>query len=306
MNHKFTIRHNMDRIGKMAAFAKVVECGSFAGAAKQLRLSPSIVSRHVRELEDWLGARLLTRTTRHVSLTEVGAVFYERCAALLHELDELEATAGRLQTTPRGTLRVSAPLALGATRLAALLPGFSALYPDVTIELILTDRPVDIVEEGFDLSLTMEELGDSTAITRRLCVTRSVLCAAPAYLTTHGTPASLDDLPAHNMLTYTMELFAKGAIFTGPDGRATRLHPHGNLRTNSAIALVTATLGGQGIAILPEFLVQEALDAGRLTALLPAWHPPDLPIRLVYPPGRNLPAKTRAFADYLIGLLSKS
>ncbi|WP_298283634.1 LysR family transcriptional regulator [Acidocella sp.] len=293
----------MDRIGKMVAFAKVVESGSFVQAARQLRLSPSIVSRHVRELEDWLGARLLTRTTRHVSLTEIGAVFYERCASLLHELDALEATAGRLQTTPRGTLRVSAPLALGATRVAALLPGFSRDYPDITIELILTDRAVDIVEEGFDLALTMDELTTTTAITRLLCHTRSVLCAAPAYLAAHGAPATLADLKSHNILAYSTALFAKGALFTGPEGHTETIRAEGSLRTNSAIALHTAALGGLGLAMLPDFLVHEALTDGRLTALLPAWRPPDLPIRLVYPPGRNLPAKTRAFADYLIKTL---
>jgi DNA-binding transcriptional LysR family regulator len=291
----------MDRIGKMTAFTKVVETGSFIGAAQQMRVSSTIISKHVRELEAWLGVRLLNRTTRHVSLTEIGTVFYERCRELLVELAELENVAGKLQTTPRGTLRVSAPLAFGAARIAAVLPDFAQACPQVTVELILTDRYVDVVEEGFDLAVTMDELPDSSVITRLLGTTQTILCAAPAYLARHPAPNVPDDLLGHNCLTHATQALARAWVFTGGADRvAHRVKVSGNFRTNSAAAQLTAALQGLGVALQPDFLVAQALREGSLVALLQGYAAPNLPIRLVYPPGRYLAAKVRAFADFLV------
>ncbi|HQT46059.1 MAG: hypothetical protein B7X08_04185 [Acidocella sp. 20-63-7] len=290
----------MDRIGKMTAFTKVVETGSFTGAAQQMRVSSTIISKHVRELEAWLGVRLLNRTTRHVSLTEVGTVFYERCRELLVELAELENVAGKLQTTPRGTLRVSAPLAFGAARISAVLPDFVQVCPQVTVELILTDRYVDVVEEGFDLAVTMDELPDSSAITRLLGTTQMIVCAAPAYLDRHPALNVPDDLHDHNCLTHATQALAKAWVFTGADGVEHRVKVSGNFRTNSAAAQLTAALQGLGVALQPHFLVAQALREGSLVALLEDYAAPNLPIRLVYPPGRYLAAKVRAFADFLV------
>jgi DNA-binding transcriptional LysR family regulator len=293
----------MDKIAKMTAFAKVAEAGSFTKAAQQLRLSPTIISKHVRELEEALGVRLLNRTTRKVSLTEVGSVFYQRCSELLTQLEDLENAAGRLQSTPSGVLRVSAPLAFGATRVADVLPRFAAIYPHVTVELILMDRYVDVVEEGFDLAITMDELANSTYITRLLCTMRMILCAAPEYIARHGRPETPQALAQHNCFTHLSVPLSRPWAFTGPGDVAHTVKVSGNLRSNSAAAQMVAALQGQGVSLQPEFMVLEELRAGRLVRLLEAYTIPGVPIRLVYPPGRYVAAKLRAFIDFLAASL---
>ncbi len=294
----------MDRLSKMTAFTKVVETGSFVGAARQLRLSSTMVSKHVRELEDRLGVKLLHRTTRRVSLTEVGALFYERCSGLLAELDELESAASQLQTTPRGVLRVSAPLAFGSLRIPTLLAAFADLYPDVTVELTLADRPVDVVEEGFDLAVIIGDMPNSSYMTRLLSLTKAIVCAAPGYLARKGTPETPADLANHNCLTHDIPAASKGWAFTGPDNKPHIIKVAGNFRTNSATALLTAALNGQGLILTPLYMVADALKNETLVALLTAYTTPEIPIRLVYPPGRYLSAKVRTFIDFLISRLA--
>ncbi len=290
----------MDRIGKMTAFAKVVETGSFVGAARQLRLSSTMVSKHVRELEDRLGVKLLHRTTRRVSLTEVGALFYERCSGLLAELDDLESAASQLQTTPRGVLRVSAPLAFGSLRIPAMLAAFADLYPDVTIELILADRAVDVVEEGFDLAVVVGDIPNSSYMTRLLGLAQAIVCAAPGYLAKRGIPQTPEDLFTHNCLTHAIPGVSKGWAFVGPDNKPCLVKISGNFITNSMMALLTAALNGQGLILTPTFMVADAVESGTLVTMLSTYTTPEIPIRLVYPPGRYLSAKVRAFIDFLV------
>lgn len=294
----------MDRLAKMTAFAKVAETGSFTKAARALRLSPTIISKHVRELEEALGVRLLNRTTRHVGLTEIGSIYYEQCADLLAQLEALENVAGELQNTPTGVLRVSTPLGFGAARIAPLLPAFAAAYPKVTVELILTDRYVDVVEEGFDMAVTMNQLPESSYITRTLINTGTVLCAAPDYLAKHGAPETPEELARHNCLVVANAPLGPPWVLTGADGVAHPVKVTGNLRTNSAAVQLEAALGGQGIALEPDFMVEQALKLGRMIHVLPDYETSQIIFRIVYPPGRHLTAKLRAFVDFLVANLS--
>ncbi|HUM09231.1 MAG TPA: LysR substrate-binding domain-containing protein [Acidocella sp.] len=288
----------------MTAFAKVAETGSFTKAARALRLSPTIISKHVRELEEALGVRLLNRTTRHVGLTEIGSIYYEQCADLLAQLEALESVAGQMQNTPTGVLRVSAPLGFGAARIAPLLPRFAAAYPNVTVEMILTDRYVEVVEEGFDMAVMMNQPPETSYITRTLVNTGSVLCAAPEYLARHGAPAVPEDLTTHNCLVVINAQLGAPWSFTGADGAKHTIKVTGNFRSNSAAAELEAALRGQGLALQPDFLVEQALRDGRMVRVLTDYTTPQLTFRMVYPPGRHLTAKLRAFADFLVANLA--
>jgi DNA-binding transcriptional LysR family regulator len=294
----------MDRLTKMTVFAKVAETGSFTKAARALGLSPTIVSKHVRDLEEALGVRLLNRTTRHVSLTEIGNVYYEQCADLLAQVKALETITGSLQNDPIGVLRVSAPLGFGSTKIAPLLPTFAAAYPKVTIELILTDRYVDVVDEGFDIAITMNQPPESSYITRLLVNTNTLICAAPDYLAKFGTPARPEDLTAHNCLILTSAPANTPWIFTDTSGAVHTIKVRGNLRSNSTAVHLAAALGGQGIALQPDFLTVRALEEGKLIRLLADYTTPQIAFRLIFPPGRHYTAKLRAFTNFLTEHLS--
>ena len=178
----------MDRIESMGVFAKVIEKQSFSGAARELRLSQAVVSKHVRALEDWLGAQLLNRTTRRLNVTEIGALVYERCERILDEIDEVQQSTSALQTSPRGVLHLAAPVSFGITQLGPVLADYLSRYPDVVVDVTLDDRFIDLVEEGFDLALRVGELKDSSLVARRLAPVRFVLCASPDYVKQHGAP----------------------------------------------------------------------------------------------------------------------
>jgi DNA-binding transcriptional LysR family regulator len=289
----------MDRLTKITAFVKVAETGSFSAAARALGVSTTVVSKHVRELEEWLGVRLFNRTTRHVALTEVGAAFQQRCTELVGQFDELETAAGRWRAEPRGVLRVSAPLVFGAGPIAAQLPHFLAQYPQVSVELTLTDRYVDVLEEEIDVAIAMGELPSSSAMARPLTRLQGLVCASPAYLAAHGTPAIPADLLPHNCLLHTTGPFARSWEFKCPDGAARQVKVVGNLRTNSAVAHLTAALAGHGIAVLPDYLVEEPLAQGRLVALLADYAAPEIPVRMVYAPGSYMASKLQVFLDFL-------
>jgi DNA-binding transcriptional LysR family regulator len=263
-----------------------------------------MISKHVRELEDQLGIKLLNRTTRRVSLTEVGALFYERCAPLLSELSELESLASQLHTTPRGQLRISAPLAFGTARVAPALADFTRLYPDVTIDLILTDRTVDLIEEGFDLAIQTGEIPDSSYMTRLLTVFKTMVCATPGYLAERGTPTSPEDLANHNCLPHVVPELSKQWAFVGPGNKPHIAKICGNLRTNSPAAQLAAALRGHGLTLQPSYLVAEELASGRLVQVLAAYRGPEIPVRLVYLPARHMSAKIRAFIDFVIEAFS--
>lgn len=290
----------MDRLSTMETFVRVAEAGSFVAAAQRLGLSAAMVSRHVQDLEQRLGTRLLNRTTRRISLTEAGAAYFERGRQLLRELEELDLSAAREVQQPRGLLRVNAPVVFGTRHLSRLLTEYQERYPDVAIDLSLTDRFIDLVEEGADLAVRIGALTDSTLVARRLCPARLVLCASPAYLAQHGTPGSTDALASHNCLGYT---YTRGGVeweLHGADGPVV-VPFRGSLRANHGEVLLQAALDGMGIILSPTFIVGEALCDGRLQQVLPRVGLTELSVYAVFPSRKFLSAKVRTFVDFLAG-----
>lgn len=285
----------MDRIASMWAFVKVVENGGFSAAARRLELSPTMVSNHVQALEERLGARLLNRTTRKVNLTEVGKAYYERCVQILAEIDEADLAAGATQAVPRGPLRINTSVAL-ARLVARLGSEFTDRYPEVSIGIHMTDRMVDMVEEGFDLAVRMAPAGESSLIRRHLATYDYVICGAPAYFERRGTPRKPADLANHNCLRYTHSPFGTEWRFTGPGGEEA-VKISGNLETNSVETLRVAALAGQGLLLAPSFLVALELKSGSLVPTLKGYRPPAYPISVLYPHRRHLPVKVRSFID---------
>ncbi len=290
----------MDRFLAMETFVRVVDRGGFSAAAQELRISRAMVSRHVQELEARLGARLLHRTTRRVSLTEAGQVYYDRSAHLLADLAAADSEVGELHTRPRGTLRVNGPVVFGSLHLAAAVADYMAAFPEVKIELTLHDRTVDLVEEGFDCAIRIGRLADSSLMARRLAPCKLVIVASPAYLARHGTPSVPSDLIKHDCIRY---MYGEGGDiwhFQGPDGPLA-VRVQGQLRTNNGDAMRIAASRGMGIAVTPSFIVSEELAKGTLVPLLKGWGAAEeMAVYVVYPPGRNPSAKLRSFIDFLV------
>ncbi|WP_458146639.1 LysR substrate-binding domain-containing protein [Bradyrhizobium sp. UFLA05-109] len=288
----------MDRIDSMGVFAKVVEKQSFSGAARELRLSQAVVSKHVRALEDWLGAQLLNRTTRRLNVTEIGALVYERCERILDEIDEVRQSTSALQTAPRGVLHLAAPVSFGVTQLGPVLADYLSRYPEVVVDVTLGDRFIDLVEEGFDLALRVGELKDSSLIARRLAPVRFVLCASPLYVKRHGAPREPADLANHRCLFYSLRAIPGEWRFKGPEGEVS-LRIGGRFRSNNGNMLHAAMLGGAGIGLAPTFVVGKDLAEGRLVSLMPNYRPIESERSAIYPPGKILTAKVRSLIDFL-------
>jgi DNA-binding transcriptional LysR family regulator len=289
----------MDRVTSLSVFVKVVEGSSFAAAARHFGLSPAMVSKHIVSLEERLGARLLNRTTRQVSPTEIGREFYERSTRILADLDEAEQAASALQATPKGLLRLNGPLSFGIRHLAPAIIDYLAACPEAAIDVTLSDRVVDLVDEGFDLAIRIARLADSSLIARRITPCRIVACAAPAYLKKHGAPRRPADLTAHNCLGYSYAAFRNEWRFTGPDG-AVSVRIAGRLNANNGDVLRLAALRGEGIVIQPTFLIGDDLASGELVSILPGFVPDELVIQAVYPHSRHLSVKVRSFIDFLV------
>jgi DNA-binding transcriptional LysR family regulator len=291
----------MDRFDNMRVFAKVVESGSFAGAAARLGVSASMVSQHVKELEERLGARLLNRTTRKVSLTETGRAYYERCTRLLADLEETEQAVSDMHAAPRGELRVNATPSFGILQLAPAIADFATRFPAISVDLMLSNRVVDLIEESLDVAVRVGLVPDSSLISRQLAPCRVVVCGAPSYFERHGTPRTPADLTNHNCLTVsgTGLSYYRAWHLTAADGTALNLSPIGNLRTNSGAVLKVAALAGHGLVCLPTYLVGDALQSGRLVTVLDDYTAPPLTLRALYPHNRHLSAKVRAFVDFL-------
>ncbi|MCP5424563.1 MAG: LysR family transcriptional regulator [Gammaproteobacteria bacterium] len=290
----------MDTLLSMKVFRQVVESNSFAAAAERLELSPAMVSKHVMALEDRLGSRLLNRTTRRLSLTESGRAYYERCAQILSDLEEAERAVSAASVTPRGKLRVNAVVAFGAKHIAPAICGYSDRYPQVNVELILRDRIIDPIEEGYDLSIraASTELPPSTLIARPITRLHFVACAAPEYLKKWGSPRHFSEFAQHNCLVAAESPMAGDWLLdTGHDRQRVRVS--GSFSSNSGEALRVAALAGNGIVNLPTDLIGEDLAAGRLIPL-PAFKPLERKIFAVYPARRHLSAKVRTFVDFLI------
>ena len=290
----------MDRFQAMSVFAKVVEQGSFARAADRLDMSTSAVSRHVAELEAHLDVRLLNRTTRRLSLTESGQAFFERCVQLLADLDEAEEAVTAAAVVPRGTLKLTSSITFGTRHVAPAIAAFAARYPQVRYEIELSDRAVDIVDEGLDLAIRIGDIGSQALIARRIGTTQMVCYAAPAYLAAHGTPNTPDDLARHACLTYAYS--AAGNVWTFRDARGGEhtVRVGGNVHANNGQMLAALATAGMGVAYEPDFIIAPEFRAGLVVPLLAGYTPPTSGIFAVYPSRRHLSAKVRAFVDFLV------
>ena len=285
----------------MAVFAEVVAAGGFSAAAGRLNLSKSAVSRRVGELEERLGVRLLNRTTRRISLTEVGRAYHERCLRILSDIEETERAVTNLQLLPRGTLKLTAPVTFGIRHLAPAVAAFLDQHPDIEIDLDLNDRYVELVEEGYDLAVRIGRLRDSALVTRRLCTSRRAVVASPDYLARHGAPKVPDDLTGHACLHYTLAPAMDQWLFrTAPGSSELKsIRTKARLRTNNGDLLREAAIAGNGIAVLPTFIIGDAVRAGKLEVLLADYEGPPGAVQAVYTANRHLSAKVRAFVDFL-------
>ncbi len=294
----------MDRFLALSVFAKVVELGSFARAAERLGMSSSAVSRHVAELESHLSARLLNRTTRRLSLTEAGAAFHERCVQLLADLEEAEETVTAAAILPRGTLRLTCSVSFGTRHLAPAIATFAGRNPQLRFDVELSERAVDIVDEGFDLAVRIGEIGGQSLIGRRIGVSEVVCCAAPSYLAAHGTPRTPADLAQHACLSYEYSPARNLWRFVDATGRAHEVRIAGPVHANNGQMLCALAVAGMGINCEPDFIVAPDVRAGRLVPLLRDFTPPPIPIHAVYPSRRHLSAKVRGFVDFLVSHFS--
>lgn len=289
----------MDRLQAITAFVTVVEAGSFARAAERLDASVSAVSRHVAELEAHLDARLLNRTTRRLSLTEAGAAFHERCVQLLADLEEAEQGASQGGATPRGTLKLTCPITYGVRVLAPAIAAFVARHAQVRVDVELSDRAVDLVDEGIDLAVRIGAIRSQFLVARRIGSTTLVCCASPGYLARHGTPRTPEDLSRHACLTYEYAPVRNQWRFASPDGSERAVRVAGPIHANNGRMLVALAAQGAGIALEPDFIVAPEVADGRLVPLLDDWTPPAIPVHAAYPSRRHLSAKVRAFVDFL-------
>jgi DNA-binding transcriptional LysR family regulator len=288
----------MDKLQSMNAFVAVADAGSFVKAAAAMDMSKSTVSRQVAELEDALGVRLLHRTTRTLSLTDEGQRYAAHCRELLQRLNDAENEISHQHGEPGGTLRVSAPMSLGVLHLAPLWGEFCRRYPQVRLEVTLTDHIVDMVEDGLDVAVRVSQMPNSTLIGRRLASTRLALCASPHYVARCGAPQNPDELAGHSVIGYTLQTVREWE-FTGPQG-SLLVRPNPIFTANNGDTCRAAALAGQGITLLPTFLVGDDLAAGRLVELMPQFRSLDLGVHVVYPTRKFLPPKVRRLIDYLV------
>lgn len=290
----------MDRLVAMQVFAQVVETGSFAKAAERLALSTSAASRHVAELEAHLQTRLLNRTTRRVSLTESGRAFYERAVQLLADLGEAEQEASSAAVVPRGTIRLTTSVNFGVRHVAPAIAAFLAQHRDVRFDVSLSDRIVDLVEEGFDLAIRIGAPAADNLVARKLGETRLVPCASPDYLAEHGAPKAPEDLAGHNCFTYEYVSPRHLWRFRDRSGAERTVRISGRLHSNNGDLLAEAAASGAGIVFEPAFIVGPDVRAGRLVPLLQEFIPPPVPIYALYPSRKHLSAKVRRFVEFLI------
>jgi DNA-binding transcriptional LysR family regulator len=294
----------MNTLEAMALLIETVDGGSFSAAGRTLGLAPSSVARGIGALEDDLGIRLLNRTTRKLSLTEAGRLYIDRARRILSDVDDARLSVTQLEADPRGTLKLNAATAFGRVHIVPMLPPFLQQYPDLSVDLTLTDAFVDLVEEGVDLAIRVGELKDSSMIARRLAPNDRVLCASPAYFSRMGKPESPDDLNDHNCLIYKRGNDRAVWHFRSPDGTIQDVQARGDFQTNNTEALHSVTVEGQGITILPTWLIGQDLAEGRLERALRDYTVSptalDTSIYAIFPYNRHLSPKVRAFVDALV------
>ena len=292
----------MDKFGEMRTFVAVVDAGSFVQAADALDISKAAVSRHVADLEQRLGVRLLQRTTRKLSLTEEGRAFHARCKSLLGELEDAEAEITSKSVEASGLVKINVPVSFGLLHLAPLWPAFMAKHPKVTLDISLSDRIVDLVEEGYDMAVRIARLPSSSLVSRQLASTRLILCASPAYLKKHPKPKHPSELADHAVLSYSLLVMGEQWEFEGPEGNlSVAINPV--LRTNSGDTCRAAALGHQGIILQPSFIVGDDLRKGTLVELMPKYRSLEFGIYAIYPSRRYVSPKVRVLIDYLSSAL---
>jgi DNA-binding transcriptional LysR family regulator len=295
----------MDKYQEMRVFTAVVDAASFVGAGDALGMSKAAVSRHVSDLEQRLGVRLMHRTTRKLSLTSEGEVFLARSRDILASIEASEAELSTRSVTASGLLKISVPVSFGIRHLAPLWSEFLANHPQVTLDVQLADRVIDLVEEGFDLAVRIARLPDSSLISRQLASTRLVLCAAPSYLKRRGTPAHPSELAQHDVMGYSLMAMGDQWQFTGPDGPVSaKVRPR--MWTNNGDSCVAASLAGAGIQLQPTFLIDRELASGQLVEILPQFRSADLGIYAVYPSRKFVLPKVRVLVEFLASKLGQA
>ena len=289
----------MDRLAEMEAFVHVVDLGGFTDAARKMGVSKSAVSKHVAALEARLAVRLLNRTTRRVSPTEIGLAYYDRAKLVLKDATEADDMVTAMQATPRGTLRISVPVSFGVTEVSDAVAGFLCAYPDVDIHMVLDDRFVELVAEGFDMAIRIGRLEDSSLRARKLAEARSVLVASPDYLKRMGTPQTIEDLADHTLLHYSNLSTGNYWRLRTRAGEERQIRVGGRLTANNGQSLLKAAEAGLGISLVPSFILRDSIAAGRSVELLHGQTSEPLGIYAVYPAGRFTQPKLRAFIDFL-------
>lgn len=288
----------MSQLVEMEAFLVVVEAGSFTAASARLSVTKSYVSKLVGRLEDRIGARLLQRTTRQLTLTEVGRAYYERCSEAMQLLKEAEAEVAELQTSPQGRLRISLPAAFTVDYLAAPLAEFKARYSRLIVEAVLADRKVDLLAEGFDAAVRIGDMPDSSLVARRLASVDRAVCVSPDYLRRHGPIEKPEDLAKHECVIYSYHAMPAAWRMKGPD-REVIVEVTGSMVSNHGAMLVEAACQGLGFVFLPIFITAASLRNGRLVRVLPEWKYP-VTVAAVFPNARHVPAKVRLFVEFLV------
>ena len=291
----------MDRLTGLLLFTRIVEAGSFSAASREAGVSQPTVSKQLAELEARLGAQLLQRTTRRVSLTEAGSAFYVRAKRILAELDEAEAGAADMHGSPRGTLRVGSPVAFGRLFLMPTIPGFLRWHPGLAVDLAMSDRFNDLVEDGAEVVIRIGKLADMSLITRHVGRSTAVTVASPAYLVDRGEPPTPGDLVQHDCLVYALLATESDWHFTGPVGTEV-VRVAGPFRADSQDAIRQAALAGLGIAVLPAWLVAEELAAGLLQEIMPSWTPAAMDVSVLYAPASRVASKVRVFVDHIVAV----
>lgn len=289
----------MDRLTSMQIFVKAVELGSFSAAATALGLSPQLVGKNVRTLERHLGVRLINRTTRRQSLTEIGRNFYERAKHILAEVEAAETMAAETRAAPRGRLRINAPITFGTHALAPVLGKYLSDFPEVSVDLTLTNRMVDLVDEGYDAVFRIGDLVDSSFIAKPLRPYKLVLCAAPSYVRAHGAIRCPADLAKHECLSFSSNALRNQWEFVGPDGNVA-VSVSSRVSADGGEALLAMGITGTGILLQPLELVEKELESGRLVRLLPRYEAPARPLHLIYPRDRRMPPKLTSFLDFSV------
>ncbi len=295
----------MDRLTEMEAFATVVDQGGFTDAARKMGISKSAVSKHVSALEARLGARLLNRTTRRVSPTEIGLAYYDRARRVLNDAGEADALVTSMQIAPSGTLRISVATDFGVNHLSPVLGDFLQEFPDINVNMVLNNRYVELISEGFDLAIRIGELEDSSLRARKLTETNLRMIGSPSYFQQNGHPGRIDELNEHKLLHYSSQANSAVWKLTAPSGEKRQVRTAGSLSVNDGQSLLNAAISGLGIAYLPSFLYAEAMEEGLVIDAMPELPQETQGIYAVYPPGRFTQPKVRAFIDFLVNAFAE-